>query len=87
MMSLRMNRHLLFFSFVALLLLSCCAITAQPYATIDLDKLKPKLIESYNNIASSLANSDKVKAKEMLNKTLALDPANAYAIEAMKLLK
>lgn len=50
-------------------------------------KNKAKFIESYNNIASSLANSDKTKAKEMLNKTLALDPANAYAIEAMKLLK
>ena len=50
-------------------------------------KNKAKFIESYNNISSSLANSDKTKAKEMLNKTLALDPANAYAIEAMKLLK
>ena len=53
----------------------------------EVTKNKAKFIESYNNIASSLANSDKVKAKEMLNKTLALDPANAYAIEAMKLLK
>ena len=46
MMSLLMNRHLLFFSFVALMLLSRCAITAQPYATIDLDKLKPKQYEN-----------------------------------------
>ena len=53
----------------------------------EVTKNKAKFIESYNNIASSLANTDKVKAKEMLNKTLALDPANAYAIEAMKLLK
>ena len=50
-------------------------------------KNKAKFIESYNNIASALANTDKAKAKEMLNKTLALDPANAYALEAMKLLK
>ena len=50
-------------------------------------KNKAKFIESYNNIASAFANTDKVKAKEFLNKTLALDPANAYAIEAMKLLK
>ena len=50
-------------------------------------KNKAKFIESYNNIASSLANTDKTKAKEMLNKTLALDPANPYALEAMKLLK
>lgn len=53
----------------------------------EVTKNKAKFIESYNNIASALANSDKVKAKEMLNKTLALDPANAYALEAMKLLK
>ena len=53
----------------------------------EVTKNKAKFIESYNNIASALANSDKTKAKEMLNKTLALDPANAYALEAMKLLK
>ncbi|MCF6129037.1 tetratricopeptide repeat protein [Flavobacterium sp. AS60] len=50
-------------------------------------KNKAKFIESYNNIASALANTDKTKAKDMLNKTLALDPANSYALEAMKLLK
>jgi cytochrome c-type biogenesis protein CcmH/NrfG len=38
-------------------------------------------------MASTFANTDKAKAKELLNKTLALDPANSYAIEAMKLLK
>jgi tetratricopeptide (TPR) repeat protein len=53
----------------------------------EVTKNKAKFIESYNNIASALANTDKTKAKEMLNKTLALDPANAYALEAMKLLK
>ena len=53
----------------------------------EVTKNKPKFIEAYNNIASALANTDKAKAKEMLNKTLALDPANAYALEAMKLLK
>jgi cytochrome c-type biogenesis protein CcmH/NrfG len=50
-------------------------------------KNKAKFIESYNNMASTFANTDKAKAKELLNKTLALDPANAYALEAMKLLK
>jgi len=49
-------------------------------------KNKPKFIEAYNNIASHYANFDKVKAKEYLNKTLALDPENAYAIEAIKLI-
>ncbi|WP_293896170.1 tetratricopeptide repeat protein [Flavobacterium sp.] len=53
----------------------------------EVTKNKAKFIESYNNIASALANTDKTKAKEMLNKTLALDPTNAYALEAMKLLK
>jgi predicted Zn-dependent protease len=53
----------------------------------EVTKNKAKFIESYNNIASAFANSDKTKAKEMLSKTLALDPANAYALEAMKLLK
>ncbi|HNP33287.1 MAG TPA: hypothetical protein PKN96_08340 [Flavobacterium sp.] len=50
-------------------------------------KNKAKFIESYNNIASALANTDKAKAKELLNKTLALDPANEYALQAIKLLK
>ena len=53
----------------------------------EVTKNKAKFIESYNNIASAFANTDKLKAKEFLNKTLALDPANSYAIEAMKLLK
>ena len=53
----------------------------------EVTKNKAKFIESYNNIASALANTDKIKAKEMLNKTLLIDPANAYALEAMKLLK
>jgi cytochrome c-type biogenesis protein CcmH/NrfG len=38
-------------------------------------------------MAAHFANSDKVKAKELLNKTLALDPTNAYALESLKILK
>lgn len=53
----------------------------------EVTKSKVKLVEAYNNIASHYANFDKVKAKEFLNKTLAVDPANAYALEAIKLLK
>ncbi|HSN47369.1 MAG TPA: tetratricopeptide repeat protein [Flavobacterium sp.] len=45
-----------------------------------------KVIESYNTIAASYANTDKVKAKEYFAKTLALDPANNYATESLKLL-
>ncbi|WP_281298146.1 tetratricopeptide repeat protein [Flavobacterium limnophilum] len=46
-----------------------------------------KVIESYNTIAASYANTDKVKAIEYFNKTLALDPTNNYASESLKLLK
>lgn len=53
----------------------------------ELTKSKVKVIESNNNIASFYANTDKAKAIEWLNKTLALDPANAYALEAMGMLK
>jgi tetratricopeptide (TPR) repeat protein len=46
-----------------------------------------KVIESYNTIAASYANTDKVKAAEYFNKTLTLDPTNNYATESLKLLK
>jgi Tfp pilus assembly protein PilF len=53
----------------------------------EIAKNKAKFVESYNNMASHYANSDKAKAKELLNKTLALDPTNSYALDALKLLK
>ncbi|MEN9336174.1 MAG: hypothetical protein RLZZ500_1161 [Bacteroidota bacterium] len=53
----------------------------------EVTKNKAKITESYNNMASYFANTDKVKAKELLNKTLALDPTNAYATESLKVLK
>ncbi len=46
-----------------------------------------KIIESYNTIAANYANSDKVKAIEYFNKTLTLDPTNAYATESIAKLK
>ena len=49
--------------------------------------VKTKFIECYNNMAASFANTDKVKAKEYFNKTLALDPTNNYATESLKTLK
>ncbi|MFV8270808.1 tetratricopeptide repeat protein [Flavobacterium sp. GT2N3] len=49
--------------------------------------VKTKFIESYNNMAASFANTDKPKAIEYFNKTLALDPANNYALESVKILK
>ena len=49
--------------------------------------VKAKFIESYNNMAASFANTDKIKAIEYFNKTLALDPANKYALDSIKILK
>ncbi|TDD76481.1 tetratricopeptide repeat protein [Flavobacterium caseinilyticum] len=49
--------------------------------------VKAKIIESYNNMAASFANTDKLKAIEYFKKTLALDPANSYAAESIKILK
>ncbi|WP_396167753.1 tetratricopeptide repeat protein [Flavobacterium sp.] len=46
-----------------------------------------KVIESYNNIAASYANTDKAKAIEFLNKTLSIDPTNPYATESLAKLK
>lgn len=52
----------------------------------EVTKNKNKFIEAYNNIAAVFANSDKTKAVEYFNKTLALDPANEYALSSIKLL-
>ena len=49
--------------------------------------VKAKFIESYNNMAASFANTDKIKAVEYFNKTLAIDPANKYATDSIKILK
>lgn len=46
-----------------------------------------KIIESYNTIAASYANTDKIKAMEYFNKTLTLDPVNPYATESLSKLK
>ena len=53
----------------------------------EITKNKKKITESYNAIAAHYANTDKVKAKEYFNKTLALDPADSYATESLKILK
>ncbi len=44
------------------------------------------LIDTYNYFGSYYSASDKEKAKEYLNKTLALDPQNAYATQSLKIL-
>jgi hypothetical protein len=54
----------------------------------DLEKLKPKFIESYNTVAASYAAiKNEGKAKEYLIKTLAVDPTNKYALESLVTLK
>lgn len=53
----------------------------------EFDKNKTKVIESYNNIAASYANTDSAKAREYFNKTLALDPTNQYALDSLKSIK
>lgn len=49
--------------------------------------VKKKLIESYNNIASTYLTSDKLKAKEYVNKSLELDPADKRALDLLAFLK
>ncbi|MDT4832795.1 hypothetical protein FQZ97_663630 [compost metagenome] len=44
------------------------------------------LIDAYNNLAAFYSATDKDKAIEFLNKTLTIDPQNAYATETLKIL-
>jgi Tfp pilus assembly protein PilF len=44
------------------------------------------LVESYNNLGSYAAATNKEKAKEYFNKTLAIQPTNALAIDNLKYL-
>lgn len=53
----------------------------------EVTKAKLKVIEAYNAMAAYYANLDKAKAKELFNKTLAIDPTNNYALESLKILK
>lgn len=53
----------------------------------EVTKAKAKIMESYNNIGANYANTDKAKAKEYFNKTLAIDPTNAYAMSSLASLK
>jgi tetratricopeptide (TPR) repeat protein len=62
-------------------------ITAKGPEELAKPTITKKIIESYNTIAANYANSDKVKAIEYFNKTLLLDPTNAYATESIGKLK
>ncbi|MBS7256382.1 tetratricopeptide repeat protein [Flavobacterium branchiicola] len=46
-----------------------------------------KVVEAYNSIGAAYANTDKAKAVEYFNKSLVLDPTNAYATQSVKALK
>jgi predicted Zn-dependent protease len=46
-----------------------------------------KIVEAYNSIGASYANSDKAKAIEYFNKSLAIEPGNSYASQSVKALK
>lgn len=62
-------------------------ITAKGPEELAKPAVTKKVIEAYNSIGASYANTDKAKAVEYFNKTLALDPANAYAAQSVKALK
>ncbi len=49
--------------------------------------VKTKLIEAYSTMGAGYANFDKAKAIEHFNKALEIDPANKYAIQALKSLQ
>lgn len=60
-----MNRYLLVIFTLALLLVSRCALIAQPFATIDLDKDKPKKYES-RELRSEKTGDKKLTANKRL---------------------
>lgn len=62
-------------------------VTAKGPEELAKPAVKTKLIECYNNMAAIFANTDKVKAKEYFDKTLALDPTNEYATKSLQTLK
>lgn len=63
------------------------AVTAKGAEELAKPAVVKKIAESYNTIGATYATTDKVKAIEYFNKTLALDPANAYALNSIKILK
>jgi Tfp pilus assembly protein PilF len=63
------------------------AVTAKGAEEVAKPAVAKKIAESYNTIGATYANTDKVKAVEYFNKTLAIDPTNAYALSSIKQLK
>ncbi|HYK75613.1 MAG TPA: hypothetical protein VEV16_01420 [Daejeonella sp.] len=50
------------------------------------DRAKANLVEAYNNLGAFYIKTDQAKAKDYFNKTLQLDPTNAYATSTLKAL-
>ena len=63
------------------------AVTAKGADEVAKPAVVKKIAESYNTIGATYANTDKVKAVEYFNKTLVIDPTNAYALSSIKQLK
>ena len=63
------------------------AVTAKGAEEVAKPAVAKKIAESYNTIGATYANTDKAKAIEYFNKTLAIDPTNAYALSSIKQLK
>ena len=63
------------------------AVTAKGAEEVSKPAVIKKIAESYNTIGATYANTDKVKAVEYFNKTLVIDPTNAYALSSIKQLK
>ena len=63
------------------------AVTAKGADEVAKPAVVKKIAESYNTIGATYANTDKVKAIEYFNKTLVIDPTNAYALSSIKQLK
>jgi tetratricopeptide (TPR) repeat protein len=63
------------------------AVTAKGAEEVAKPAVIKKIAESYNTIGATYANTDKVKAVEYFNKTLVIDPTNAYALSSIKQLK
>ncbi len=63
------------------------AVTAKGADELAKPAVIKKIAESYNTIGATYANTDKVRAVEYFNKTLVIDPTNAYALSSIKQLK
>lgn len=58
-------------------------VLQKPEAATDA-RYKRTLSESYNNLGAYYLSKDTAKAKDYFTKTIALDPSNTYAAEALK---